>query len=129
MNDYVLRIAAIIQLLEFASEGDDGFHSNLSHANAAKIKITKTAINRAITIMDYFTRNSLKILMRTESPVAALPSRQQALYENLPLLIRTTKAIEIGEGVKISKSTVKRLIYNTRLFKPQPDGSYRKLYT
>ncbi len=128
MVDYVLRIAAILELLEFVGEGDDRFFKNLNHNDMAKIKITKPSINRAIQIMDYFTRNSLKILMRTESPIAVLPKRQQALYEKFPLTITSATAKEIGEKLGMSESTVKRLLYNNKLFKAQADGTYRKLF-
>jgi hypothetical protein len=129
MVDYVLRIAAILELVEFVSSGDDDFFKHLSHQDTAKIKITKTAISRSITIMEYYTRNSLKILMRTESPVAALPSRQQILYEKMPTTITSAAAKEIGHKLDMSESTVKRLLYNPKLFKQQSDGNYRKLFT
>ncbi|MCF8245520.1 MAG: DUF3987 domain-containing protein [Saprospiraceae bacterium] len=128
MVDYVLRIAAILELLEFVGNGDDGFFKNLSHADIAKHRISLASINRAIEVMDYFTRNSLKILLRTESPIAALPKRQQALYEKFPLSITSGAAKEIGEKLGMSESTVKRLLYNSKLFKAQSDGSYRKLF-
>lgn len=128
MVDYVLRIAAILELLEYVGDGEDGFFKNLSQGDIAKLQITKPSINRAIEVMDYFTRNSLKILMRTESPIAVLPKRQQALYEKIPLTITSAAAKEIGEKLGMSESTVKRLLYNTKLFKAQSDGSYRKLF-
>lgn len=96
VTDYTLRIAALLELIEFVAAADQGFLDMLSLADARNIKITKPNVERAITLMEYFTRNSLKILLRSESPVAALPMRQQKLYEKLPLTITTHEAIEIG---------------------------------
>jgi hypothetical protein len=61
--------------------------------------------------------------------VAALPKRQQALYEKFPLTITSHHAKEIGDRLGMSESSVKRLLYNPKLFKQQSDGNYRKLFT
>ncbi|MEZ4962001.1 MAG: DUF3987 domain-containing protein [Saprospiraceae bacterium] len=125
MNAYVLRLALLLELMEFAC-AEPGFFKN---ANIAKSTVSLASIERAIRLCGYYTASALKILQRFESPIQTLNARNKALYEELPPIVRTSVAIEVGEKLKMSPSTVKRLIYNQVFFKQMPDGSYRKKFT
>lgn len=127
--DYTLRLAAIVDLIEFVSGGDKGFFDLLSHADMVKHQISKASVNRAIKLSEYFTRNSLKILTKTEDPVAALPAKQRHLYEKLPHTCASGYAVAVAAQIGISEKTARRLIRNRALFAQNKDGSYRKLYT
>lgn len=125
MVAYVLRIALLIELIEFAC-ADEKFRAS---ANIAKMTVNQASIERAISLCEYYTTSALKILQRFESPVQTLNAKNKALYEALPAVVSTSVAIEVGEKLIISASTVKRLLYNQTFFKQTPDGSYRKKYT
>jgi hypothetical protein len=101
----------------------------LSHADMAKHTISAASIHRAIKLGEYFTRNSLKILTRTEDPVAALPVKQFHLYEKLPHTCTSGFAVEVAARLNISEKTARRLVRNRQLFAQTKDGSYRKLFT
>lgn len=126
---YTLRLAGILDLLEFVSTADRDFLRLLSHADISKHQVSATSIKRAILLSDYFTRNSLKILTRTEDPTAALPPKQYHLYEKLPIHCTSAFAIEVAEKLGVSAKTARRLIRRKDLFAQNKDGSYRKLYT
>lgn len=126
---YTLRFSLINELLELASESDELFIKHLSEKDIIKNCISKTAVERAISITEYFEATTKKVLSSIESPVSSLNARNKALYEALPNIVPTSLAIQVGEKLHISTSTVKRLLYNRKLFKQTPDGQYRKLYT
>lgn len=127
--DYTLRLAAIIDLIEYVAEGDDDFFKMLSHADMAKHQVSAASVHRAIKLSEYFTRNSLKILTKTEDPVAALPTKQRHLYEKLPNSCTSGYATGVAQRIGIGEKTARRLIRNRSLFAQNRDGSYRKLFT
>ncbi len=127
--DYTLRLATITDLLELVSEGDEVFWKSYSHKDLVKHRIAVQSIHRAIRLSEYFTRNSLKILMKTEDPVAALPAKQRHLYEKLPNSCTSGYATGVAQRIGIGERTARRLIRNRQLFAQNRDGSYRKLYT
>ncbi len=129
MVDYTLRLAAILDLLEFVSEAEEGFLKMLSHADMARHTIGAASVHRAIKLSEYFTRNSIRILTRTEDPVAALPVKQFHLYEKLPHTCTSGFAVEVAAKLGVSEKTARRLVRNRQLFAQNKDGSYRKLYT
>ncbi len=126
---YTFRLAGILELLDLCANADDDYLKALSLADMKKLQIQESSIHRAIRISDYLTFNSLKVMARTESPVAALNTRNKALYEALPVIvsrkIATTAAMKLG----VSEATARRLIYDKNLFAQTPGGDYRKLYT
>jgi hypothetical protein len=100
----------------------------LSHADIAKHRISKPSIERAIKLAEYFTRNSLKILTKTEDPVAALPPKERHLYKKLPHTRQSGYAVEVAARIGISEKTARRLIRNRALFAQTREGSSRKLF-
>ncbi|MEK7253251.1 MAG: DUF3987 domain-containing protein [Bacteroidota bacterium] len=126
---YTLRLAGVLDLMEFVTGDDPEFYRLLSHTDLEKHLVSAASVQRAIKLSEYFTRNSLKILTRTEDPTAALPIKQQKLYEKLPATCTSAFAITIAGKNEISEKTARRLIYNKQLFTQNKDGSYRKLYT
>lgn len=129
MVDYCLRFAAVLELLELVTTADTNFMKLQSVADMEKHRISAASVNRAIKLTDYFIKNSLKILQRTEDPVAALPHRQRALYEKLPNSCTSGFAVSVAARIGISEKTARRLIRNKAVFAQNKDGSYRKLYT
>ncbi|HFA48066.1 MAG TPA: DUF3987 domain-containing protein [Bacteroidetes bacterium] len=126
---YTLRFSLILEFLEIAATADDGFIKALSLKDLLKMKVSRQSMLKAIKLSEYFTSTSMKVIARSESPIAALPKRQQLLYDKLPTIITSSFAKSVGEKIGMSESTVKRLIYNRSIFKQTPDGAYRKLYT
>jgi hypothetical protein len=126
---YTFRLAGILELMDLCANNNEDYLKTLSLADMQKLQIQEASIHRAIKISDYLTFNSLKVMARTESPVAALNTRNKALYEALPVIvsrkIATTAAMKLG----ISEATARRLIYDKNLFAQTPGGDYRKLYT
>lgn len=129
MVDYCIRFAAILELLEIVSTADDGFYRTMSLADMQKQRISAASVERSIILTDYFIRNSLKILQRTEDPVAALPNKQRHLYEKLPNSCTSGYAVGVATKIGMGEKTARRLIRNKSLFAQNKDGSYRKLYT
>lgn len=127
---YTLRLAALLDLMDFVTGDDPEFFKLLSHSDLEKHRISAASVQRAIKLTEYFTRNSLKILTRTEDPVSALPTKQRLLYEKLPNSFTSGFAADVAERCGIAAKTSHRLIRNNKqLFAQNKDGSYRKLFT
>jgi hypothetical protein len=126
---YAIRLSGILELMALCSNMAPDDVKKLPIEEVQKIKVGRVAIEQAIAISDYLTANALKVIARTESPVAALPRRQRELYNQFPITIASGDARAAGEKLGMSESSVKRLLYNPQLFKQQADGNYRKLFT
>ncbi len=126
---YALRLAGLLELMEFASCNDERAIGLLTLEDMAKLKVSANSVRQAIKLAEYFTRNSLKILTHTEDPTAALPHKQRHLYEKLPNSFTSGFAVIVADKLDISEKTARRLIRDKALFAQNKNGSYRKLYT
>jgi hypothetical protein len=131
--DYTLRIAAVLQLLEFCSGDEDDFYKNLTPGDATKILITAPIMRRAMKLTKYFRHNSEKILARAEDPTAKLSNLQRLLYEKLPNPCSYGLATDVAAKTKIagkpiSDKTAQRLLRDRTVFvKNIKDGLYYKV--
>jgi len=123
MESYLLRLALIISLLDLAIAGGERTAEDL-----ATHQIGEEDILRAIALVAYFKKTSLRVIGSLESPVSKLSSEKEAFYEALPEEFSTKAAIEAGKEAGMAERTVKRLLNDFLLFRQLGRGRYRKQY-
>jgi hypothetical protein len=144
MKQYCLRLALIIEFLDLAckaapKEGEDGAFDQVNADFMLKMQVSEKSIDRAMLMVEYFTRTSLKVMNQLESPVAQLPKYQKFWYEELPDVFNKQDAVDLGkkimkkdENAKLSARTLARLLNNEKhnLFRSlSGKGEYQKLWT
>lgn len=123
MESYLLRLALILSLLDLALNGDE-----YTPEQMVAHQVGEDEIHRAVALVAYFKKTSLKVIGNLESPVKKLTDEKEAFYEALPEEFSTKSALEAGQAAGISERTVKRLLNDFLLFKQLGRGKYRKHY-
>lgn len=142
LKQYCLRVALILELLDLACnamprEGEEGSWQPISIDFARKIEISPKAVERAMLVMEYYKRTSLKVMEQLDGPVNQLPKYHRAWYKELPENFTTQEAIHLAVSMaeeepaaKLSNRTIARLLNNEKyyLFRKVTNGEYQKLY-
>lgn len=123
-DSYCLRLALIIEFLEFATQGID----DIRIEECAERKISKESMTRAINLCKYFQRSALKVVNRLAGPVEQLDTKRRVWYETLPEEFSRSLAIDLGDAAAMSSRTVARLLNDTELFQRVRQGIYWKKY-
>lgn len=123
MESYLLRLALILSLLDMALDGGE-----YTTEQMAEHQVGEDEILRAVALVAYFKKTSLKVIGNLESPVKKLTDEKEAFYEALPEEFSTKSALEAGQAAGISDRTVKRMLNDFLLFKQLGRGKYRKHY-
>ncbi len=146
LEQYCLRFALIIEMLEFACSKAPEFTDDLNPMGEFKevefleledLEISKSSVEKAIRITSYFKRTALKVIDQLDSPVAQLGTYIETWYNEMPEQFHTNVALDVGKKInkqfpeaKLSESTIKRLLNNQkgRLFERVGRGLHRKVY-
>ncbi len=121
LDNYCLRFALILELLEAASKNVDV--NDIS-------SISEYSILNAIKLTEYFRNTSLKVLRKitNSNPLDDISALQQKVYSKLPDLFKTKDGVELAEAEGMPLRTFHRFIGNNKLFKKKKHGEYEKLY-
>jgi hypothetical protein len=134
LKSYCIRFALVIEMLRHAEkrvgkyqpeqdkwEELDEFDYTplLTYEDVQQeIKITKTSIDSAIKLTEYYKYTSNKIMQRLETEVDSLKMNQANWYRALPKEgIDFSVAVKSGSKNNISRMTVNRLLNNPKLFR------------
>jgi hypothetical protein len=89
-----------------------------------KLTISETSMKGAILLTRYFDNTAMRVSYQLECP--SLTPKQQILYEALPATLTWDLAVKVGRSIKISESTVRRMLNQPRLFRRTMHGRYEK---
>ena len=123
MEQYLLRLALIISLLDLAIEKETWTEEELTQH-----QIGEDEVIRAMLLIGYFKKTAMRVIGSVESPVKKLSPEKEAFYEALPEEFSTKSALEAGEKADISERTIKRMLNDFTLFRQLGRGRYRKVY-
>ncbi len=79
----------------------------------------------AIELVEYFREMENRVIRVSLS--GNLDKRQSELLDALPFDFRTSDAIDIGQSLGMSESTVKRFLKNSAIFRKEEHGRYTKM--
>jgi hypothetical protein len=113
---YALRLALILQLLQYACNED------------SKHAVGIDAVQGALKLVEYFKRTAIKVhsIVNNASPLDKLPTDKQNLYNELPETFSTSEGVEVAESLGIAERTFKYFISNRDLFHNLKRGEYEK---
>lgn len=123
MEQYLLRIALIISLLDLAIEKEEWTEEELQAH-----QIGQDDVLRAIFLISYFKKTAMRVIGSVENPTKKLSPEKEAFYEALPEEFSTKSAIEAGDKASLGERTVKRMLNDFTLFRQLGRGKYRKVY-
>lgn len=118
MDMYVVRLALILELLQWACTG------------GSKQNIGIEAINGAIALIEYFKNSALKVhkTINNIKPIETEPENKQAIYDALPLEFSTSKGLQIAGSMGMPERTFKNFLNDTKLFIKVRHGEYKKCF-
>jgi len=114
-ESYICRFALVIQI------ADDHCTGRLTTT------IGTDAVNKAITLFDYFLKQSKKVFGLISRPCELdhLNDRQLTLYKELPEKFTRTKALEIANRLHIPQPSLDRYLKSS-VYKSDGVGNYEK---
>jgi len=113
IDTYVWRLALVLEMAFQASKA------------SFSAKLSPETMKRAIVLADYFYYQALKIhdKLATKDPIDQLNVNQRELYDKLPRTFKRKEAIDIGDSLDMSRSSVDRFLKNhPNLFKQKKEG-------
>ena len=118
MDMYILRLALILELLQYACH------------QSQKLAIGERAVEGAIKLAEYFKKSALKVhsILSNASPLDKFPTDKQRLYHSLPDIFKTEEGLRIAdsEGIHCIR-TAKTFFKQRELFSRLSHGVYEKL--
>lgn len=119
LDNYCLRIALILELLEAANKVSVNDIPDISNQS----------ILNAIKLVEYFKVNALKVLskMTNSNPLDDLSEIQLKVFSKLPDLFKTNVGLDIAKDEGMSLRTFQRFLGNQSLFNKKRHGEYEKL--
>lgn len=123
MENYVLRFAIILRLMEMACEG----RYIVDEVSVREMRIKDATVKKAIQLCDYFTYTSRKVVKGLTNPIEGLPKTKQVLYNRLDPIFTTEQAVKIGEAIGAGqRRTILRFLQDSTFFKKIKHGQYEK---
>lgn len=118
IETYAIRLALILQLIQYACGNDD------------KQAVGIDAVKGALKLTEYFKNTAIKVrsIILNDDPLIKLPTDKQDLYTALPDDFATGEGVELAKSVGIPERTFKRFIRNKDLFDNYERGKYEKRY-
>lgn len=127
-DTYCLRIALALEILSWAEEWMKIGYAEVPDSERDHIVVGTASMEGAIKLCRYFRSTALKVVNRLSGPVEALPLLQREWYKSLPDEFTRIEAVEIGREIKLSESTIGRLLPRADLFKRHRQGVYSRIY-
>ncbi len=120
MEQYCLRFALILELMEFVCNGSGGEYNGSIEADQ---------IENAIALTEYFRSMGIKVLNRIEkvNPLEEYTKDKQELYDALPESFTTAQGVEIAVFKNFPERSFKRFLKDKTLFGKIKRGEYEKL--
>jgi hypothetical protein len=117
MDMYILRLALILELLQYAC------------GESQKLAIGERAVEGAIKLAEYFKKSALKVhsILSNASPLDKFPTDKQNFYHELPDTFTTEQGLEIAKSVRFPERSFKRFLNQKELFSRVSRGEYEKL--
>ena len=116
METYIIRFCLILLVMHNVCNGDDS------------VVVGKTIVERAITLVDYFTENARRVLHYASWE--NMDENQQELYDKLPDVFSTSEIKQMGKAMfGWEDKKISRFLKNNLeiLFKKVEHGKYRKI--
>lgn len=120
LETYCIRFSLILYVLNC-----------ICNSNPIK-EIDSLSVSGAIELVNYFqsTAEATRILISDANPLDKLDSSKKKFFETLPDTVTLQDAYQLKEDsnkFKFSKSTIRRLLNNTKFFKRSSHGLYEKV--
>jgi hypothetical protein len=117
MDMYILRLALILELLQYACH------------QSQKLAIGERAVEGAIKLAEYFKKSALKVhsILSNASPLDKFPTDKQNFYNELPDIFTTEEGLQIAKSVGFPERSFKRFLNQKELFTRVSRGEYEKL--
>lgn len=117
MDMYILRIALILELLQYACN------------ESQKLAIGTGAVRGAIKLAEYFKKSAFKVysILSNANPLDKFPTDRQKFYHALPDIFTTQEGLQIAISVGFPERSFKRFLNDQELFRRISRGEYEKL--